>query len=81
MKTYYKKTYRGILPAAILACLAGIPISVFLKLEGWFGFAVKAGFYVLIYLTIIYLIGFNKEEKEGFSKLIGRLVKRNQTKV
>ena len=76
MKTYYKKTYRGILPAAILACLAGIPVSLFLKLGGWLGFAVKAGIYVLIYGLVMYFLGFNKEEKHGFHKLFGKFLKR-----
>ena len=77
MKTYYKKTYRGILPAAILACLVGIPVNMFLKIGGgWFGFAVKAGIYVLIYVAIIYLLGFNREEKQGCRKLIDKFIKR-----
>lgn len=76
MKTYYKKTYRGILPAAILACLVGIPVSLFLPLGGWFGFALKAAIYIVIYVLAIYLIGFNKDEKQACHKLLRKFTKR-----
>ncbi len=64
MKTYYKKTYRGILPAAIIASIVGIPIDLFLKLNGWLGFCVKAIIYVILYTIIVYFLGLNKEEKQ-----------------
>ena len=73
MKTYYKKTYRGILPAAIIACLIGIPMSLFIKLGGWAGFVVKAFVYVAIYAAVVYLIGFNKQEKQLLKKLFKKL--------
>lgn len=70
MRTYYKKTYRGILPAAILSCLLGIPISLFLPLGGWLGFAVKAALYCVLYAAILYFIGFNREERELVRRII-----------
>ena len=75
MKTYYKKTYLGILPAAILACLLGIPISLFLKVGGWLGFAVKSGIYVVIYIIMIYFLGFNREEKHFCNKILRKFIK------
>ena len=76
MKTYYKKTYKGILPAAVIACTLGTPVSIFLNLGGWLGFALKACIYVLIYLAAIYFIGFNKEEKQGINRLVGKFIKK-----
>ena len=76
MKTYYKKTYKGILPAAIVACILGIPISMFLNIGGWLGFALKACIYVLIYVAVIYFIGFNKEEKQSVNKLVSKFLKK-----
>ena len=75
MKTYYKKTYRGILPAAIIACVIGIPVSVFIMLGGWLGFAVKALIYVVIYALVIYFIGLNKEEKGQFRSFFRKIRK------
>lgn len=80
MKTYYQKTYRGILPAAILACLAGLPVNLFLKVGGWFGFALKAGIYVLIYFAAMLLLGFNREEKKLCRRLIEKITKRGGNK-
>lgn len=70
MKTYYFKTYKGILPAAVLAAVVGIPISLFLPVEGWLGFFIKAFLYVLVYVVTIYVVGFNKEEKNIVKKLL-----------
>ena len=76
MKTYYKKTYRGILPAALIACAVGIPISIFISLGGWLGFALKAAVYIAVYVVFIYLVGFNSEEREIVKKLFGKITKR-----
>ncbi len=75
MKTYYKKTYRGILPAAILAALVGVPISLFLNVGGWVGFILKAGLYAILYVVSIYFIGFNKEERQSCRQLVGKIIK------
>ncbi len=72
MKTYYKKTYRGILPAALLACLLGVPISLFFPLGGWVGFCLKAGLYTVLYALSVYFIGLNREEKKFFREKLGR---------
>lgn len=77
MKMYYKKTYGGILTAAILACLAGIPVSMFINTDGWLGFALKAVIYVVIYALAIYLVGLNKDEKQVCHNLVKKLTKRN----
>lgn len=73
MKTYYRKTYKGILFAAIISCLVGIPVSMFLNFGGWLGFAIKSGIYVVIYAVIMYLIGLNQEEKQLVYKLFKKL--------
>ena len=73
MITYYKKTYHGILPAAIIACLIGIPISLFINLGGWGGFVVKALIYVAVYAVVIYFLGFNKQEKQLLKNLFKKL--------
>lgn len=76
MKTYYKKTYWGILPAAIIACLIGIPISLYLNVGGWLGFALKALIYVVIYTAVIYFIGLNKEEKGMVKRIFKKFKKK-----
>ena len=76
MKTYYVKTYKGILPAAVVAALIGIPINMFLPVEGWLGFFLKAFLYVIVYGVIICIIGFNKEEKRRVASVFNRILKR-----
>ena len=75
MKTYYKKTYKGILPAAILSCIAGIPVSTFINIGGWLGFAVKAAIYVVIYTAVVYFVGLNAKEKQGCRQVITKIRK------
>ena len=73
MKTYYKKTYRGILPAAIIACLIGIPVSLFVDIGGWLGFVIKTVVYVVIYSTVVVLLGLNKAEKKWLASFAKKL--------
>ena len=76
MKTYYKKTYKGILPAAIVACILGLPISIFIGIEGWLGFILKAVIYVVVYAFALYFIGLNKGEKQIFNGSLSKIIKR-----
>ena len=62
MFTYYKKTYKGILPAALLAGAIGFVVR-FIPLSGWVGFAAKALAYVVVYVAVMYFIGLNADEK------------------
>ena len=78
MKTYYKKTYQGILPAAIIAVLLGTPISMFLSLGGWLGFIVKVMIYCVIYAISIYFVGFDKNEKQAFNSLVKKLINKKK---
>jgi len=75
MKMYYLNTYRGVLPAAILSSLIGIPIVLFLKIGGWGGFLLKAGLYVGIYCVILYLLGLNQDEKQSVRKILRKIKK------
>ena len=76
MITYYKKTYKGILLSAIIACIIGIPINIYLPLGGWLGFIVKAVIYAIIYFVIIYFLGLNDEERNFVSNKIKNKLRR-----
>lgn len=78
MKKYYLETYKGILPAAVIAAVLGILISAFLDLHGWLGFIVKVVIYSVIYATLMYLIGLNMNEKSLVKKVLafGKKAKR-----
>ncbi len=81
MITYYKKTYKGILLGSIIACAIGIPISLFIPLYGWIGFIIKAVIYSIIYFGIIFVIGFNKDEKETIIKVFKKAFKKKESKI
>lgn len=72
MFTYYKKTYKGILPAVLIAFIPGILIDKFIHTNGWIMFGIEAIIYCVIYAVIMYFIGANKEEKRYILKIINR---------
>lgn len=78
MPTYYKKTYRGILPAAALAAMIGIPIALWLPLDGWVGLIIKAGCYALIFCLLLYRIGLNQEERQAVGAFLNKLRRRKK---
>lgn len=67
MFRYYIETYKGILPATILAFGAGVLINM-LPLRAWWGFIIKAMIYTIIYLLLLLLIGLNNKEKNKIKK-------------
>ena len=75
MGTYYKKTYKGIWLAVLLALLSGQALNYLMPVGTWFWFAVKAGVYCAVYAVFLYLFGMNKDEKSyvtRFSRKIRR---------
>ena len=76
MITYYKKTYKGILPAVILALIPGALINYFIPGKSWLLFILEAAVYCVFYATIIYFIGMNKGEKEYVRALINKFTRR-----
>lgn len=72
MKTYYQKTYHGILPAVLLSCIPGIILNLLLPTGGWLWFVVKALMYCGIYAIIIYFIGAQPDEKQYVKSLLKR---------
>lgn len=75
MFTYYKKTYKGILPAVLISFLFGILIRKFITASSWIMFGAEAIIYCAIYAVIMYFIGIDKEEKIYILKIIKRRTK------
>ncbi len=74
MITYYKKTYKGILPAVLIALIPGAVINHFIAANSWILFIVEAAAYCVFYGFIIYFIGMNKSEKEYVGNLFKKLM-------
>ncbi len=72
MYTYYKKTYKGILPAVLISTVPGILIGKLINANSWIMFGVEAIIYCAIYAVIIYFIGASREEKRYILKIIKR---------
>ena len=70
MVTYYKKTYKGILPAMLIALIPGMAISYLFSVNSWIVFIVEALIYCAFYGVIIYFIGMNKSEKKYINKFL-----------
>ncbi len=80
MITYYKKTYKGILPAVLIALVPGALINRFVSANSWFMFIIEAAIYCILYLTIIYFIGMNKYEKEYVGSLFKKFISKRHKK-
>ena len=63
MKLYFKKTFSGILPAALLSVPFGIVLNRLIDCNSYFDFVIEAGIYVAIYCVFMLLIGLNRQEK------------------
>lgn len=77
MKLYYKETYKGILPAAIISIIPGIAIRHFIKIGGWSGFIISCGIFAIIYCALMLAIGLNKDEKQLIYKVLNKLKTNN----
>ena len=78
MFTYYKETYKGILLATIIAFGLGILIEWLVPLSGWVGFIVKACSYVVVYCSVILIIGLNREERGKIKKFMNKFILRRK---
>lgn len=63
MMLYYRKTYSGVLIAALVSTVLGYMIKKLFLFEGYLGFAIGAFIYSCVYIIIILVIGLNKKEK------------------
>lgn len=70
MKLYFKKTFSGILPAALLSVPFGVISNRLIDCDGYFDFILEAGIYVVVYAVFMLLIGLNKQEK---TTLLGKI--------
>ena len=63
MKLYFKKTFSGILPAALLAVPFGIILNWLIDCNSYFDFVIEVGIYVVVYCVFMMLVGLNRQEK------------------
>ena len=76
MFTYYKKTYKGIVLATLLAMPVGYLIGWVMPLGGWIGFILEAGAYVLVFGAAMYFLGLNAGEKAKINHAVGKILKK-----
>ncbi len=77
MFRYFGSLFKGVAPAWVVSLLLGYGIAL-TGINGWIGFIIKCGLYVVVYCASIYLIGLNKEEKQIVSSIIFKVTKRKQ---
>ena len=71
MKMYFVKTFSGILPAALLSVPFGLLFNKLIDCNSYLDFAIEAILYIIVYIALMLLIGFNKQEKKNiFGKFI-----------
>ena len=70
MFTFYRKTYKGIVPATLLCMLVGIGINYLVPMGGWVGFLLEAGIYVAVFAVVMYFLGLNQGEKAMVHKAL-----------
>lgn len=66
---YFKRLFKGILPAWIIAFIIGIFISL-LPFGGWGGLILKCLAYCIIYAVLIWLLGLDGSEKQVLLRFV-----------
>ena len=67
----FKESFKGIIPALILAYLITLPVSVLVPVSFW-GLLIKGTMFVLILVIMLILFGLNKSEKKMIKSLFER---------
>ncbi len=76
MKLYYKETYKGILPVAILSVCFGLLINYFIRSGGWLMFIVKGVSYTAVFMVLMFFFGFNEKEKTLVRRIANKFKKK-----
>jgi len=61
----YRNICKGILPCVIITTVLLIPTALWFP-SGWFGLGLKIVTFAAIYAVLLYIIGFNENEKESY---------------
>ena len=70
MRKFSVDCYVKLAPAIIVSCLFGFALMYVYTTVGWLHLLVKSSLVSIFYLLSIWLLGFNKEERQGIlSKL------------
>ena len=68
MKLYFKETFKGILLISIICLFIGITISKLIVCNNYLDFAIEIIIYIVIYCSLMFLFGLNKQEKRMIIK-------------
>ena len=74
----YRGTFRGILPAILLALAASWIVDAFIPLSGWIGVIVKGLVVCAFYIPSAWFIGMNSYEKNLVLSPVKRIVKKTK---
>lgn len=77
LKEYYFGLFKGILPCLILSGIIGYLVTL-LGLSGIIGFAVNIIVIVLVYAVLMWVFGFNKDEKKTLIGIVEKLINKIQ---
>ena len=74
----YRGTFRGILPAILLALAASWIVDAFIPLSGWIGVIVKGLVVCAFYIPSAWFIGMNSYEKNLVLSPVRRILKKTK---
>ncbi len=72
IKEFWKSIF-SLLPGYILPCTAGVLIMVFVKISRWLVFFEWVLIYTVIFCVSVWMLSFNRSEKELFTGIFGKL--------
>jgi len=75
MVRFYKELFKGLLLSFLLSLLLGLLLKIFLPISTWSILFLQFVIYMIIYITVFWLIGMNNYEKALFSKELNKFKK------
>lgn len=72
--TFFKNSYIKILPAIMISIAVTLLAKHFVTIDNWIGFLCKSIICVLVYLSCIWFLAFNKDEKSLIIKSMKQII-------
>ena len=73
MKAFCIKCYGRMTVALLLTATAGLAIARYNPVSGWSGMVISAVLIIVIYIILMWLIAYNRQEKDYIRRIIIKL--------
>ena len=74
IKAFFKQCFLKLIPGILITVIIGFLISAFIPLSGWIGFVFKAIILAIAYVIVMWILGWNKEEKILIKSILGDII-------